>query len=267
VRTSGSLIDTIINTEELHSITTNWQIADQTVTADPGKLKEAFEVTQTEISNFWREVDEAKKSDMSVGDQLCKITDLLNERIQPLPLDSFETDGTFVNEGDGGVAHDIMYNTTDKSLAHTFINDFQDKIWSPYMERVQSIDDFWPLRDLCFLVGYNFWESRQKTNEANAKIEQFLDEADPASLQGFLMQEEHYSLAEEMPELYSAIVDRFVDSVDVASLGVYFEEQGRFSGMTKEQFDRLLAKVESADPETKESLMQLLEEFHSCYLS
>lgn len=81
------------------------------------------------------------------------------------------------------------------------------------------------------------------------------------------MQEEHYSVAEEMPELYSAIVDRFVDSVDVVSLGEYFEEQGRFSGMTKEQFDRLLAKVESADPETKESIMALLEEFRSNYLS
>lgn len=81
------------------------------------------------------------------------------------------------------------------------------------------------------------------------------------------MQEEHYSVAEEMPELYSAIVDRFVDSVDIVSLGEYFEEQGRFSGMTKEQFDRLLAKVESADPETKESIMALLEEFRSNYLS
>lgn len=256
-----------MNTEELHNITSNWQITDQPVTADPAKLKEVFEVTQSEINNFWREVDETKKSDMSVGDQLRKITDLLTERIQPLPLDSFETDGTFVTEGEGGVAHGIMYNTTEKSLAHAFINEFQSQIWSPYMDRVQSIDDFWPLRDLCFPVGYNFWESRQKTNEANAKIEQFLDEADPASLQGFLIQEEHYSVAEEMPELYSAIVDRFVDSIDVASLGEYFEEQGRFSGMTKEQFDRLLAKVEGADPETKESVMPLLEEFHSNYLS
>jgi len=256
-----------MNTEELHNITSNWQITDETVAADPAKLKEAFDVTQTEISNFWREVDEAKKSDMSVGDQLRKITDLLTERIQPLPLDSFETDGTFVAKGDGGVAHGIMYNTTDKSLAHSFINDFQEKIWSLYMDKVQCIDDFWPLRDLCFPVGYNFWESREKTNEANGKIEGFLEEADPGSLQGFLMQEEHYSVAVEMPELYSAIVDRFVDSVDVASLGEYFEEQGRFSGMTKEQFDRLLAKVESADPETKESLMPLLEEFHGYYLS
>jgi hypothetical protein len=256
-----------MKTEEVHNITSNWQISEETVTADPAKLKEAFELTQSEIANFWRDVEETKKSDISVGDQLRKITDLLTERIQPLPLDSFETDGTFVDQGDGGVAHDIIYNTTENSIAHAFINDFQDKIWSPYMERVQSINDFWPLRDLCFPVGYNFWESRQKTNEANAKIEQFLDEADPASLQGFLIQEEHYSLAEEMPELYSAIVDRFVDSVDVASLGEYFEEQGRLSGMTKEQFDRLLAKVENADPETKESLMPLLEEFHGYYLS
>ena len=256
-----------MKTEELHHITSNWQIADETVTADPAKLKQAFEVTQSEIANFWRDVEQTKKSDLSAGDKLRKITDLLSERIQSLPLDSFETDGTFVDAGDGGVAHDIIYNTTDKSLAHAFINDFQDKIWSHYMECVRSIDDFWPLRDLCFPVGYNFWESREKTNEANAKIEQFLAEADPASLQGFLIQEEHYSLAEEMPELYSAIVDRFVDSVDVASLGEYFEEQGRFSGMTKEQFDRLLAKVESADLETKESLMPLLEEFHGNYLS
>jgi hypothetical protein len=256
-----------MNTEELHNITSNWQITDETVTADPAKLKEAFEATQAEIASFWRDVEETKKSDMSAGDQLRKITGLLTDRIQPLPLDSFETDGAFIDEGDGGVAQGIMYNTTDKSLAHSLINEFQDQIWSPYMDRVQSIDDFWPLRDLCFPVGYNFWESRQKTNEANAKIEQFLDEADPASLHGFLIQEEHYSFAEEMPELYSAIVDRFVDSVDVASLGEYFEEQGRFSGMTKEQFDRLLAKVESADPETKESLMPLLEEFHGYYLS
>ena len=256
-----------MNTEELHNITSNWQITDQTVRTDPGKLEEAFEVTQSEIANFWRDVEETKKSDMSAGDQLRKITDLLTERIQPLPLDSFETDGTFVGEGDGGVAHGIMYNATDKSLAHAFINKFQDTIWSPYMDRVQSIDDFWPLRDLCFPVGYNFWESRQKTNEANAKIGQFLDEADPASLHGFLIQEEHYSLSEEMPELYSAIVDRLVDSVDVASLGEYFEEQTRFSGMTKEQFDRLLAKVEGADPETKESVMPLLEEFHGYYFS
>ena len=256
-----------MNTEELHNITSNWQITDEIVTADPAKLKEAFELTLSEIANFWRDVGETKKSDISVGDQLRKITDLLSERIQPLPLDSFETDGTFVAEGDGGVAHGIMYNTTDKSLSHAFINDFQEKIWSPYMDKVQSIDDFWPLRDLCFPVGYNFWESREKTNEANGKIEGFLEEADPGSLQGFLMQEEHYSVAEEMPELYSAIVDRFVDSVDVASLGEYLEEQGRLSGMTKEQFDRLLAKVELADPETKESLMPLLEEFHSSYLS
>jgi len=255
-----------MNTEELHNITSNWQISDQTVTADPAKLKEAFDVTQTEVSNFWREVDEAKKSDMSVGDQLRKITDLLVERIQPLPLDSFETDGTFVAEGDGGVAHGIMYNTTDKSLAHSFINDFQEKIWSPYMDKVQSIDDFWPLRDLCFPVGYNFWESRQKTNEANAKIEQFLDEADPGSLQGFLMQEEHYSVAEEMPDLYSKIVDRFVDTSDAWSLGDYFDER-KFSHMTKDQFDRLLAKVEAADSETKDKLMPVLEEFHSYYLS
>ena len=256
-----------MNTEELHNITSNWQITDETVTADPAKLKEAFEVTQSEIANFWRDVEETKISDMSAGDQLRKITDLLMERIQPLPLDSFETDGTFVTEGDGGVAHGMMYYTTDQSLGHAFINDFQDTIWSPFMDRVQSIDDFWPLRDLCFPVGYNFWESRQKTNEANGKIEGFLEEADPGSLQGFLMQEEHYSLAEEMPELYSAIVDRFVDSVDIASLGEHFEEQNRFSGMTKEQFDRLLAKVESADPETKESLMPLLEEVHGYYLS
>ena len=37
--------------------------------------------------------------------------------------------------------------------------------------------------------------------------------------------------------------------------------------MTREQFDRLVAKVEDADPETKESVMPLLEEFHSNYLS
>jgi hypothetical protein len=256
-----------MNTEELHSITSNWQITDQTVRADPARLKEAFEATQSEIANFWSDVEETKESDMSAGDQLRKITDLLTGRIQNLPLISFETDGAFVERGEGGTAFGTIYSGTEKSLEYTFISDFQGQIWSHYMERVQSIDDFWPLRDLCFPVGYNFWESRQKTNEANAKIEQFLDEADTASLHGFLMQEEHYSVAEEMPELYSAIVDRFVDSVDVASLGEYFEEQGRFSGMTKEQFDRLLAKVESADPETKESVMPLLEEFHGYYLS
>ena len=255
-----------MNTEELHNITSNWQITDETVTADPAKLKEAFELTQSEIANFWRDVEETKKSDMSVGDQLRKITDLLTERIQPLPLDSFETDGTFVTEGDGGVAHGMMYYTTDQSLAHAFINDFQDTIWSPFMDRVQSIDDFWPLRDLCFPVGYNFWESRQKTNEANGKIEGFLEEADPGSLQGFLMQEEHYSVAEEMPDLYSKIVDRFVDTCDDWSLGEYFDER-KFSHITKEQFDRLLAKVKAADSETNDKLMPVLEEFHSYYLS
>ena len=255
-----------MSTEELHNITSNWQITDETVTADPAKLKEAFELTQSEIANFWRDVEETKKSDMSAGDQLRKITDLLTERIQPLPLDSFETDGTFVTDGDGGVTHGIMYNTTDKSLAHAFINEFQDQIWSPYMDRVRSIDDFWPLRDLCFPVGYNFWESRQKTNEANTKIEGFLEEADPGSLQGFLMQEEYYSVAEEMPDLYSKIVDRFVDTSDDWSLADYFDER-KFSHMTKNQFDRLLAKVEAADSETKDKLMPVLEEFHSYYLS
>ncbi len=33
------------------------------------------------------------------------------------------------------------------------------------------------------------------------------------------------------------------------------------------QLDRLLVKVQSADPETKESLMPLLEEFHGYYLA
>jgi hypothetical protein len=41
-----------MNTEELHNITSNWQITDETVTADPAKLKEAFELTQSEIANF-----------------------------------------------------------------------------------------------------------------------------------------------------------------------------------------------------------------------
>jgi hypothetical protein len=256
-----------MTTEDLHGITTNWQINDDSVTADTAKLKEAYETTQAEIASFWNEVDGVKKSDLSVGDQIRRITDLLTERIQNLPLDSFETDGTFVTEGDGGTVHGIIYNTTDKSLAHAFLNDFHEKIWSHYMVRVRSIEDFWPLRDICFPVGYNFWESREKTNEANGKINQFLEEADLGDLQGFLIQEEHYSLSAEMPELYAAVVDRFVDTVDVSSLGEYFEEQGRFSGMTKEQFDHLLAKVESADPETKERVMPLLEEFHGYYLS
>jgi hypothetical protein len=208
-----------------------------------------------------------KKSDLSVGDQIRRITDLLTERIQNLPLDSFEADGTFVTEGDGGKVHGIIYNTTDKSLAHAFLNDFHEKIWTHYMDRVQSIDDFWPLRDICFPVGYNFWESREKTNEANGKITQFLEEADLGSLQGFLIQEEHYSLSAEMPELYAAIVDRFVDTVDVSGLGQYLEETGRFSGITQEQFDRLLAKVQSADQESQNNLMPLMEELHSYYLA
>jgi hypothetical protein len=256
-----------MNTEDLHSITTNWQINDDNVTADPAKLKEAYETTQAEIASFWNEVDGVKKSDLSVGDQIRRITDLLTERIQNLPLDSFETGGTFVTEGDGGAAHGIIYNTTDKSLAHAFINDFHGKIWTHYMDRVQSIEDFWPLRDICFPVGYNFWESREKTNEANGKITQFLEEADLGDLQGFLIQEEHYSLSAEMPELYAAVVDRFVDSVDVSSLGQYLEEMGRFSGITQEQFDRLLAKVQSADQEAQDNLMPLMEELHGYYLS
>jgi hypothetical protein len=256
-----------MTTEHMHSITTNWQINDDNVKADPAKLKEAYETTQSEIASFWNEVDGVKKSDLSVGDQIRRITDLLTERIQNLPLDSFETDGTFVTEGDGGTAHGIIYNTTDKSLAHAFINDFHEKIWSHYMDRVRSIEDFWPLRDICFPVGYNFWESREKTNEANGKITQFLEEADLGDLQGFLIQEEHYSLSAEMPELYAAVVDRFVDAVDVWSLGQYLEETGRFSGITQEQFDRLLAKVQSADQESQDNLMPLLEQIHSYYLS
>lgn len=256
-----------MTTDELQNITSNWQISDETATADPAKLKEAFEVTQSEVANFWRDVEETKKSDMSAGDQLRKITDLLTERIYPLPLDSFETDGTFVAEGDGGLAHGIIYNTTEKSLGHVFINDFQNRIWVHYLEAVKSMNDFWPLRDLCFPNGYNVLGSKVKTNEAYGIVGRFLDEADPADLQGLLLREEYYVLSEEMPELYSAIVDRFIETVDVWNLAEYFEEQGRFSGMTKEQFDRLLAKVESADPETKESLMPLLEEFHGYYLS
>ena len=70
-----------------------------------------------------------------------------------------------------------------------------------------------------------------------------------------------------MPELYAAVVDRFVDSVDVSSLGQYLEEMGRFSGITQEQFDHLLAKVQSADQEAQDNLMPLMEELHGYYLS
>jgi len=79
--------------EELHKITSNWQITDKTVTADPAKLKEAIELTQSEVASFWREIEEAKESDMSAGDQLRKITDLLMKRIKSLPLESLEIDG------------------------------------------------------------------------------------------------------------------------------------------------------------------------------
>jgi hypothetical protein len=70
-----------------------------------------------------------------------------------------------------------------------------------------------------------------------------------------------------MPELYEAVVDRFVETVDVYSLGQYLEETGRFSGITQEQFDRLLAKVQSADQESQDNLMPLMEQIHSYYLS
>lgn len=256
-----------MNTEDLHSITTNWQINDDNVKADPAKLKEAYETTQSEIASFWNEVDGVKKSDLSVGDQLRKVYELLGRHIQNLPLISFETDGTFVQRGEGGTACGIIYSGTRKSLEYAFIHDFHDKIWLHYFDLVESPDDFWPLRDLCFPGIGNIWQSKEKTNEANGKIEEFLLDADAETLAGCLMQEENYSLSAEMPELYFAIMDRFIDTVDISSLAQILEETGKFSGITQEHFDRLLAKVQSADQESQDNLMPLMEELHGYYLS
>jgi hypothetical protein len=71
-----------------------------------------------------------------------------------------------------------------------------------------------------------------------------------------------------MPYLYAKVMDHFIDKCAPANLAELFVEQpSKFDGMTREQFDRLVAKVEDADPETKESVMPLLEEFRSNYLS
>jgi hypothetical protein len=47
-----------MTTDDLHSITTNWQITDDNVTADPGKLKEAHVTTQAKIASFWQYLEE-----------------------------------------------------------------------------------------------------------------------------------------------------------------------------------------------------------------
>ena len=248
------MIDTAMNTEELHNITSNWQITDQTVRADPAKLKEAFEATQSEIANFWREVEETKKTGKSSGDQLRAILEMLRSRVQFLPLYSFEMDGTFVPNSSeyAGSTCGTAYNGNDRTLGHEIINDIHEKIWLHYSDRIESIDDFWPFRDFFFPAGYNFWESKEKTNQANAKIEQFLGDADAGSLEGFIVQEEFYALSEEMPDLYSAIIDRLIEKIDVGSLGSFWiEHASKLSCLSDEQFEALVAKAESADPATK----------------
>jgi len=251
-----------MNSEELKKITDYWKLSDTNVIADHAKLKAAFEATQAEIASFWNEVDALKNSDKSTGDQLRAILDMLRDRVQFLPIFSFEVDGSYTPAGGdfGGTTCGTVYNGPDTTVGYKLINDIDEQIWRYYFDRVQSVDDLWRLRDLCFPVGYNFWESKEKTNEANSKIPDFLDEADADTLaNGFLIQEEHYRLSEEMPDVYSAVIDRFIDVIDVGQLGGFLADNAmQLRAMTDDQFLRLVEKAEAADPQAKQALRESL---------
>jgi hypothetical protein len=187
---------------------------------------------------------------------------MLRDRVQFLPIFSFEVDGAYTPAGGdyGGTTCGTVYNGPDTTLGYKLINDIDEKIWRYYFDRVESVDDFWRLRDLCFPNGLNFWESKEKTNEANSKITEFLAEADADTLaDGFLVQEEHYRLSEEMPDVYAAIIDRFIDVVDVGQLGGFLSNNAmQLRAMNDDQFMRLVEKAEAADPDTVQAFRESL---------
>jgi hypothetical protein len=270
-----------MTTDELKKITIQWKLSDKDTIADPVKLKEAFETTQADIASFWSEVDSLKKGEKSNADQIRTIVDLLRNCIQPLPIYSFKVDGTFDAVGGGvdntwGTVCGTDYYGPANSLGCQLIKDIDEKVWQYYFNRLKSTADFLALRDFCFPVGCHFWESKEKTNEINSRIPEFLAGADaetlmkmgdfsgPDGVESFVGRYyvEEYRLSEELPEVYSALIDRFIDVVDVDQLSGFLmdikwrSEHGysQLQALNDDQFTRLVEKAESADPQTVQAL-------------
>ncbi len=270
-----------MTTDELKKITIQWKLSDKDTIADPAKLKEAFETTQADIASFWGEVDRLKMAGKPTADQIRTIFDLLRNCIQPLPIYSFKVDGTFDSAGGGvdntwGTLCGTDYYGPANSLGCQLIKDIDEKVWQYYFNRLESTADFLALRDFCFPVGCHFWESKDKTNEINSRIPEFLAGADaetlmkmgdfsgPDGVESFVGRYyvEEYRLSEELPDVYAALIDRFIDVVDIRHLSGFLldqkwrsaDGQSQLHAMNDDQFTRLTEKAEAAEPEVVKAL-------------
>ena len=270
-----------MTTDKLKKITSRWKLTDNNTIADPVKLKESFEITQADIASFWGEVDSLKNDEKSTADQIRTIFELLRNCIQPLPIYSFEVDGTFDPAGGGidntwGNVCGTDYYGPPNSLGCQLIKDIDEKVWQYYFNRLKSVADFLALRDFCFPVGCHFWESKEKTNAINSRIPEFLAEADAVTLMKmgdfsgpdgaeFFVGRYHveeYRLSEELPDVYAAVIDRFIDVVDIGQLSGFLMDKkwrsqdgySQLQAMNDDQFTRLIERAESADPQTVQAL-------------